>query len=211
MNGFERRKQAKMQTILEAAEALFTQDGISATPIAHIARQAGVSQVSIYNYFENKQGLVLAVIRQIVQRYTAIADDILTSDLPFLEKLIRLFDMKKQELLSYNPDFFSALFHQNQEVYQYLLQVCEQESLPRLRQLVAMGKAEGVISPALSDEAVMLYTRVILQAYEQMQGDISPALWGDMLSLFVFGLDGCRPLPGAPLPHPTAGPAPAAE
>lgn len=192
MNGFERRKQNKMQQILDAAEELFQKDGVNATAVADIAKRAGVSQVSIYNYFGSKDGLLLEVLRRMVQRYVALADNILEADLPFLDKLTRMVEMKKSELLSYNPDFFLSLF-QNQTIYQYVLKVYEQESLPRIKRLVAMGKAEGAINPALSDEAVVLYTNIVMQAYEQHSDKLTPALWSDLLSLFVFGFDGYHP------------------
>lgn len=192
MNGFERRKQSKMQQILDAAEELFLKNGVNDTAVADIAKRAGVSQVSIYNYFGSKDRLLLEVLRRMVQRYVALADDILEADLPFLDKLTRMVEMKKGELLAYNPDFFLTLF-QNPTIYQYVLEVYEQESLPRMQRLVAMGKAEGAINPALSDEAVVLYTNIVMQAYEQHSDKLTPALWSDLLSLFVFGFDGYRP------------------
>ncbi len=197
MNGFERRRQSKMRQILDAAEVLFMKCGVAATAVADIARQAGVSQVSIYNYFGSKEGLLLAVIRRMVQHYVAIADDIIEADLPFIAKLTRICEMKKREVLSYNPDFLSVFFQQG-EVHQYMMEVYEQESLPRLRRLIVMGKAEGAINPALSDEAVMIYTRSAFDIFEKMQSQVTPAVWGDLISLFVFGFDGCQAAPPPP-------------
>ncbi|TDL80905.1 TetR/AcrR family transcriptional regulator [Peribacillus frigoritolerans] len=50
MNGFERRKQIKMEQIQKAAFQLFSQYGINKVNIQEIAAAANVSQVTIYNY-----------------------------------------------------------------------------------------------------------------------------------------------------------------
>jgi AcrR family transcriptional regulator len=53
----ERRKQ-----ILEAALAVFTQKGFHATNVSDVAARAGVSQGTIYWYFESKEELFTAAI-----------------------------------------------------------------------------------------------------------------------------------------------------
>ena len=50
------------ERILDAAEALFAQRGYEGTSLREIARQAGIKQPGLYNYFENKQALYAAVL-----------------------------------------------------------------------------------------------------------------------------------------------------
>ncbi len=49
MNGFEKRKERKKDSIRQAALELFRSLGFRKVSIAEIARKAGVSQVTIYN------------------------------------------------------------------------------------------------------------------------------------------------------------------
>ncbi len=58
MNGFERRRELKKKSILQAAYDLFSARGIKDVGIAEIAQKAAVSQVSIYNFFDSKENLV---------------------------------------------------------------------------------------------------------------------------------------------------------
>ncbi len=58
MNGFQLRKEKKMEDILEAAFELFSANGIKDVSITEIAKKANVSRVSIYNFFESKENLV---------------------------------------------------------------------------------------------------------------------------------------------------------
>lgn len=49
-------------TALDAAERLFFGDGIAVTPVDAVAREAGVSVVTLYSHFGSKDGLVEAVL-----------------------------------------------------------------------------------------------------------------------------------------------------
>ena len=60
--------------ILDAAQALFYQQGFDETSLAMIINEAGGSRRSIYNEFGNKQGLLMAVI----QRQVKVQSEILT-------------------------------------------------------------------------------------------------------------------------------------
>ncbi len=53
--------------ILTAALAVFARKGYDRATIADIAREAGVAEGSIYNYFKNKSDLLISLPRQIVQ------------------------------------------------------------------------------------------------------------------------------------------------
>jgi AcrR family transcriptional regulator len=64
------RRSAQQATarILEAAEAEFTQFGVTGARIDRIAKEAGASKERLYAYFGDKQGLFDQVIRNASQR-----------------------------------------------------------------------------------------------------------------------------------------------
>lgn len=55
---WRRRKEFRESEILEAAVTLLNEVGIDAISILEIARRAGVSEATIYKYFENRQEIV---------------------------------------------------------------------------------------------------------------------------------------------------------
>ncbi|QGZ39931.1 TetR family transcriptional regulator [Pseudoduganella flava] len=61
---WERRKDARPQELLAAALDLFVDRGYAATRLEDVARRAGVSKGTLYLYFENKQELFKAVVRE---------------------------------------------------------------------------------------------------------------------------------------------------
>ena len=54
---------AKDEAILNGARACFFEDGFGATTIERVAARAGVSKVTVYKRFEDKDGLFEAVVR----------------------------------------------------------------------------------------------------------------------------------------------------
>ncbi len=57
----------KRQLIVETALALFASDGYAHTSISRIAHEAGISKGLLYNYFESKEALLLAILEEGVQ------------------------------------------------------------------------------------------------------------------------------------------------
>jgi AcrR family transcriptional regulator len=60
---WERRKDARPQELLAAALDLFVERGFASTRLEDVARRAGVSKGTLYLYFENKEELFKAVVR----------------------------------------------------------------------------------------------------------------------------------------------------
>ncbi|HEY1358279.1 MAG TPA: TetR/AcrR family transcriptional regulator [Thermoleophilaceae bacterium] len=54
----ERKKQATREQIAEVARRLFTERGFDAVPVAEVAREADVSEKTVFNYFAVKEDLV---------------------------------------------------------------------------------------------------------------------------------------------------------
>ena len=63
---WRRRKEARPAEIVAAAMAVFSEKGFAAARLDDIAARAGVSKGALYLYFETKQALFEAVVRDIV-------------------------------------------------------------------------------------------------------------------------------------------------
>ncbi|AXB78703.1 TetR/AcrR family transcriptional regulator [Novosphingobium sp. P6W] len=59
---WRRRKDFRPQEILSAARQLIEEEGAKATSMAKIAKLAGVSEATVYKYYDNKQELVNHVL-----------------------------------------------------------------------------------------------------------------------------------------------------
>jgi AcrR family transcriptional regulator len=74
---WERRKEARPSELLAAALELFVEKGYAGTRLDDVAHRAGVSKGTLYLYFENKEELFKAVVREsVVARISETADQI---------------------------------------------------------------------------------------------------------------------------------------
>jgi len=78
---WRRRKDQRPQEILQAARHLLEEQGASATSMAQIAKLCGVSEATLYKYYENKQDLINQVLADWA---TPFIEDLL-SELPTLD------------------------------------------------------------------------------------------------------------------------------
>jgi len=59
-----RRKEARPQELVAAALSLFVEKGFAATRLDEVAARAGVSKGTLYLYYDSKEALFIAVIRE---------------------------------------------------------------------------------------------------------------------------------------------------
>ncbi|WP_370312879.1 TetR/AcrR family transcriptional regulator [Sagittula sp.] len=59
-----RKKARRHEEILDQARALFSEKGVDAVTMAEIAEAAGVSTPTVFNYFGNKDGILIAMITE---------------------------------------------------------------------------------------------------------------------------------------------------
>ena len=57
------------QEILEASLELFSVQGFEATSISQIASAVGIRKASLYSHFENKQAILVAIVKEVLERY----------------------------------------------------------------------------------------------------------------------------------------------
>jgi len=111
-----REKEARRQSILDAASAVFLEWGISATTMDQIAERAELSKGALYLYFSSKQELCLALL---VEASRLLVDELKQARAPAappFEELQRLlqayygFSVRR-------PDYFRLLFVVEHQLY----------------------------------------------------------------------------------------------
>ena len=97
---WRRRSEARPGEILAAALEVFSEKGFAAARLDDIAARAGVSKGALYLYFETKQDLFRAVVREtIAPNLVMVAGFIAKSQLPFGD-LIRLVFARMAEVMT---------------------------------------------------------------------------------------------------------------
>lgn len=191
MDGFERRREKKKKDILEAALALFMKFGVQKVSVAEIAKEAKVSQVTIYNYFESKSNLTNIVFQFYVDQIWDEMKQLFTSDIPYDEKIKQLISLKDVSQPNMNHAFFQDLLKDYATGQSYVEEVYLKEGLPLLMDFVNEGKTLGYIDPTISNEAILFYLQMF-QEYMRRE-DVAQSLLPiseDFTKLFFYGIAG---------------------
>ncbi len=90
---WKRRKEARPAEIVAAALEVFVERGFAATKVADVARRAGVTKGTVYLYFESKEALFKAVVREtivpVIAQGEALARSFTGSAQELVERLVR--------------------------------------------------------------------------------------------------------------------------
>ena len=92
----QKRSRSTVEVILEAAAQVLERDGYSATTTDLIAERAGVSIGSLYQYFPNKDAVLLALTQQHAEAARAVLEPLLAEIVngtppvaPWLQRFVR--------------------------------------------------------------------------------------------------------------------------
>jgi AcrR family transcriptional regulator len=91
-NRFESRRLRNRAALLEAAIALFQQQGLRATKLEEICERADLSARSFFNHFESREHLYRAIAHQRAEQMAARLAAQADGPRPFADQLTGLFD-----------------------------------------------------------------------------------------------------------------------
>lgn len=162
----EAYKQERRNVILDAARACFAQQGFQRTTLQDIFAATGLSAGAVYNYFQSKQDLVLAIAetRHDEERAALSVDE--ADPIAALKEITRRFlsaylvdsdDRKRRiSLITWSEALFDEAIRQS---------VKEGVDVPRraLEQLIARGQASGALRNDLDPRAVSCAMVAMLQ------------------------------------------------
>lgn len=105
-------KHSRSEKILDVGERLFSQQGFRATTMEGIAAEVGMSKVTVYGYFRDKECLFQAVASRLAGRAKQVVEEALRTDENLSEQIISALIAKHQLIfdLVRQSDFASELF-----------------------------------------------------------------------------------------------------
>ena len=163
--------------------------------ISEIASRAGVSQVTIYNHFGSKEGLIREVTKRLYLDVLEQFREIIKGERPFLEKLKTIVFDKTQLAGQHQGELVQEAIAQDPEFQQFIEYIWQKEVNQLMIDLFEEGKKQGYIDRKLSKEAIMLYLDIMRQGVYNSPGlpdkiKSNPKLVRDLTSLFIYGLNG---------------------
>lgn len=194
MNGYERRKQKKMEQIFGVAHQLFTKHGFQKVSVNEIAEQAKVSPATIYNYFGTKEQLYADMLMYWMDKQLEHYETILDSELSFLEKTKEIMLLEIKNLTMLSDEFPKSPASELNGLVQMMDSFSQQKAAPFFIKFVTLGKQEGYIHKDQTEEMTMLYFTMFkneLSRYweDSNQGRMAQSM-DQLMELFFYGLVG---------------------
>ena len=195
MDGFERRKEQKKESIRRAALELFQNYGFKKVSVNDIAERAGVSQVTIYNHFGSKEALVCDVLRWYAMILLAKYKNMIESDRPFLEKLEDIVFDKSEVVSQFQGELLRNWMQNDPSMQAFIEDLLANHVVPVARNLLEEGIQQGYIDRRFSSETIMTYFEIIrrgLFSTPEMseRAEKNPALMKELIELMTYGLNG---------------------
>lgn len=165
----QERSRRRVEAILDATERLVVEHGVEALTTRDIARTAEVPVASVYQYYADKEAVLLAL----VERHTAEMDEQVATDLAALESL------SVATLVRTTMEAFVRVYHQRRAFVEIYLRGRTNPAVHRfgrehngkvaeaLRELaIAEGLVGDDLTPQVAVLAVEVGDRVFQLAFE---------------------------------------------
>ncbi|TCT16146.1 TetR family transcriptional regulator [Natranaerovirga pectinivora] len=192
MNGFEKRREIKKNQIIDALKDLVMVRNFKDIGVREIAERAGVSPASIYNFFGNKDELAKEVFYKYMEDVGEEFNIMVDSDLPFKEKVKRMFDdsIKYQEKL--NAEGLQNFVLEDPAFKKHVEEYAHKVTIPMMVRLIDQGKAEGYISNAISINTIMLFTSALANMFSnpEIRNYCDIETRKELTQLFLYGVFG---------------------
>jgi len=190
-NGYEKRTAAKKEAVVKAARELFCQRGVQGVTVAEIARKAQVSQVSIYNYFKDKDSLAREAFASLVSEAIFGIEEMLAAPLPFEEKLEQLISYKLSLITAVSASGFSEAASDDKALRRIFGQATREASRVVFEKFILSGQEGGAIDPSIPLEAAVDYLETTLSLLQSPPFMASaPERKEGVMKLFLYGLIG---------------------
>jgi AcrR family transcriptional regulator len=191
LNGYEKRTMKKREAIINAARELFTERGIINVNISEIANKANVSQVTIYNYFGDKNALAkeafVSYIEAAISKYVQIID----SELPFTEKLECIIQDKRDMVNEIVSSYFSEQIWEDKTLRLIFQDTLKEKAMSLYTKFLETGKKEGFIDKSIPNEAILDYFMASMQIYQRSDFIMTDSEYKlGIMKLFLYGLIG---------------------
>ncbi len=194
MNKLQRRTLAKIESVKRAALEPFAAHGEDKVSMDEIAARAHVSKKSIYTYFGSKEELYAEVVNFFIEETLAAIEQVLNSDMDFLEKLkyVLLTQVKAPQVA--NISYYSRLLGGDTHLARHVGESLQSRVKAMTYRFFAEGQQKGYIDASLSLDVLYLYAEIFQAGFRAKSNDLEAVFAADpdmlekLLNLYFFSV-----------------------
>jgi len=163
----------KREILLKTGKELFWKFGFKRVTIEEICKEAGVSKMTYYKYFNNKMDLVKTIMDKILQDSLKKYKQILASDIPYPEKVMGMVKLKRDQIETMSSEFFRDYVQSGDPGLLAYLEQVSGESMQIFVDDFHKAQQNGDIRKDLKIEFIMVVmNRLIDMAHEDVLLDM---------------------------------------
>ena len=180
----EGRSEATRRRLMEAAEAVFAEKGLSGARVDEIAAESGVNKRMIYAYFGSKEGLYMAVLEAV---YARLGQCEAASGLENLEEEAAIAALVEAyfRFLAENDSYVRMVMWENLHRGKYMdaknLHQVRDPMRRAMSQLIARGKASGRFRAGADEEQALLSLFALTFNYFSNRHTLSRVMHKDLM------------------------------
>jgi AcrR family transcriptional regulator len=149
------RKQKTRTALLEAGSKMFWKYGIRKVTVEDICKEAGVSKMTFYRFYENKIILAEKLLTEIYESALQDYNKIMQSEIPFPEKIRQTILLKHQGTLDVSDEFLDDVYRGDEPSLMGLMEKYSEISKNTIREDFAKAQKEGWIKKELKIDFLM--------------------------------------------------------
>ncbi|MCD4849724.1 TetR/AcrR family transcriptional regulator [Arthrobacter sp. AK01] len=161
----QRAKETRL-AVIEGAARVFAEIGYGNASLADITKRAAVTKGALYFHFTSKRELALAVIEEQHAIVLAAGSQIAASDIPALEKIVRLCRMFGQQLLDEPIVQGGIRLTFEASAFQADISGPYQDWINTAEQLLIQAQTDGAVRPDLDPAA---FARFLIASFTGVQ------------------------------------------
>jgi len=143
------------QALLEAARTLFWKHGIRRVSIQDICSEAGVSKMTFYRQFANKNEIAAQVLRDIFNKAMDDYHQIMQQHITFAEKMQQVIMLKNESTIHISDEFLKDIYQQNHTELHTMIQTYQHEISAEVRNDFAQAQKDGFIRQDVTIDFIM--------------------------------------------------------
>lgn len=184
---------SKRNIIINSALKLFGENGFSKVTIKEIANVANVSQVTIYNHFENKEALAEECTNILFNKLEQVSEKIILEDIPYSDKLDKVLDVCSSEISQSITKYFTKESLEDPKLVDVLENAINKRKNNIYLKYLELGYSSGVIDNNIDINSIIsLITAINYVGKLNYDNTNIKKLTEDLHHLFLYGIIGAK-------------------
>jgi len=149
--------------VLKAAKTLFWKYGVKRVSVNEISKEAGVSKMTFYRHFKNKNEVALEIMLQLFEKGLKDYRQLMSQDIPFVQKIESLLLLKFQNTEDVSEEFIKDIYVNGDMTTQKMIVEYSETMLLEFKQDLANAQEKGWIRKDIRIDFIMKMREQITQ------------------------------------------------